>query len=168
MITFLLETPMFEMLDPTEINRLIHVIEVAEYAAGAVLFNEGDAGDAWYALYRGRVDVIKEVGPGQKEIYPLDSGACFGEIAILDGQPRSATIQALEDCVVLRISRQAFEELLNENNPVAYKLLRNIALMLAQRARSTTERLAKLVLEAEAAKVQDGVTQIVGETYLIG
>ncbi len=168
MITFLLDTPMFEALDPAEIQQLINIIEVREFAAGEILFNEGDAGDAWYAIYRGGVDVIKDVGPDQKEIYPLESGACFGEIAILDGQPRSATIRAIEDCVVLRISRQAFEELLDQNHMVANKLLRRLAVMLAQRARSTTERLSELVLEAESAQVRHGVTKLVGESYLGG
>jgi CRP-like cAMP-binding protein len=166
MITFLLGTPMFEKLDPAEIKQLVHIIEVKEFAAGDILFKEGDPGDAWYALYRGKVDVIKNVGTNQKEIYPLGEGACFGEIAILDGQPRSATIQAIEDSVALRISRQAFEELLDQEHTVAFKLLRLLAITLAQRARSTTERLSELVLEAEAGQVQHGVTQIVDESYL--
>ena len=150
MITFLLETPMFEKLDPSEIKQLVHIIEVKEFPAGEVLFKEGDLGDAWYALYRGKVDVIKDVGEGEKEIYPLDAGACFGEIAILDGQPRSATIKAIEDSVALRISRESFEALLDQDHAVAFKLLRYLAVTLAQRARSTTERLSALVVEAEA------------------
>ena len=166
LITFLLETPMFENLEPTEIKQLTDIIEVKEFAAGQTLFNEGDPGDAWYALYRGKVDVIKNVGDGQKEIYPLATGACFGEIAILDGQPRSATIQAIEDCIVLRISRNDFQDLLDEEHIVAFKLLRNLAITLAQRARSTTERLSELVLEAEEGQVPPGVTQLVGDAYL--
>lgn len=166
LITFLLETPMFENLEPTEIKQLTDIIEAKEFAAGQTLFNEGDPGDAWYALYRGKVDVIKDVGDGQKEIYPLGTGACFGEIAILDGQPRSATIQAMEDCIVLRISRKDFQDLLDQEHIVAFKLLRNLAITLAQRARSTTERLSELVLEAEKAQLPPGVTQLVGDAYL--
>ena len=49
---------------------------------------------------------------------------------------------------------------------MAFKLLRHLAITLAQRARSTTERLSELVLEAEAGQVQHGVNQIVGEAYL--
>ena len=154
MITFLLETPMFGTLDPSEIQELLPIIEVEEFPAGQTLFTEGDTGDAWYALYRGKVDVIKDIGSDKKEIYPLDAGACFGEIALLDGAPRSATIQVIDDCVVLRVSRSAFEELLDQSHSVAYKLLRHLAVTLARRARSTTERLSELVLEAEADKAQ--------------
>jgi len=53
--------------------------------------------------------VIKDVGAGQREICLLDAGACFGEIAILDGQPRFTTNQAIKDRIALRISREAFE-----------------------------------------------------------
>ena len=166
MITFLLQTPMFEKLDPAEIKQLVHIIEVREFRADEVLFKEGDPGDAWYALYRGKVDVIKDVGAGEKEIYPLNAGACFGEIAILDGQPRSATIKAIEDSIALRISREAFEALLDQDHTVAFKLLRHLAVTLAQRARSTTERLSELVLEAEAGQVQHEVTQIVDASFL--
>lgn len=166
LITFLLETPMFEKLDPSEIKQLVDIIEVKELAAGETLFREGDPGDAWYAVYRGSVDVIKDVGEGQKEIYPLGTGACFGEIAILDGQPRSATIEAIEDSVVLRISRKDFQALLDQDHIVAFKLLRNLAVTLAQRARSTTERLSELVQEAEAGGSPQGITRLVGESSL--
>jgi CRP-like cAMP-binding protein len=152
MITFLLETPMFENLEPAEIRELMPIIRAVEYPAGAVLFEEGEPGDAWYALYRGKVDVIKNVGEGQQEIYPLDTGACFGEIALLDGGARTATIKAIDDSIVLRMSRPAFEDLLNENHSVANKLLWHLAVMLAQRARSTTERLSELMLESQRAQ----------------
>lgn len=166
MITFLLATPMFESLDPADIKQLTQIIEVREYAAGDVLFEEGDVGDAWYALYRGKVDVIKAAGSGEQEIHPLEAGACFGEIAILDGQPRSATIKAIDDSIVFRIARTAFEQLLAEDNPVANKLLHHIAVSLAKTARSTTERLSELVAEAEAAQFHRGVSQIVNESVL--
>lgn len=159
MITFLLTTPMFENLAPDQIRNLTHIVDVIEYQPGEVLFNEGDIGDAWFALYRGKVDVIKSTETEDKEIYPLEQGACFGEIAILDGEPRSATIRAVDQSTVFRISRTAFEELLEQDCAAASKLLRQMAVMLARRARLTTERLSELVREAE---LKHEVTQIVG------
>jgi CRP-like cAMP-binding protein len=161
MITFLLDTPMFDKLDPSEIRELLPIIEVEEYPAGHTLFQEGEIGDAWYALYRGKVDVIKNIGADEKEIYPLSTGACFGEIALLDGAPRSATIQAIDDCVVLRVSRSAFESLLDQDHSIAYKLLRHLAVTLAQRARTTTERLSELVLEAKAGQPERKIVETV-------
>lgn len=166
MITFLLATPMFESLDPAEIKQLTKIIEVKEYATDEVLFHEGEIGDSWYALYRGQVDVIKDEGSDEKEIYPLGTGTCFGEIALLDGQPRSATIKAIEDSIVFRITRTAFEKLLVEGDPVAYKLLHHMAISLAHRLRSTTERLSELVDEAESAHFHQGVSKLVSESVL--
>jgi CRP-like cAMP-binding protein len=166
LITFLLETPMFQKLDPAEIKSLVDIVEIREFGAGETLFEEGAPGDAWYALYRGKVDVIKNVGDGQKEIHPLETGTCFGEIAILDGEPRSATVRAIEDSIALRISRDAFEALLNDERDVACKLLRNLAVSLAHRVRTTTERLSELVLEAQNRQLPGAVTQNFGETLL--
>ena len=93
LITFLLETPMFDNLDPTEIMEIIHIVEVEQYQAGDIVFSEGDAGDAWFVLYSGAVEVLKHGAAGEKKITELGPRACFGEIAILDGSPRSATIR---------------------------------------------------------------------------
>jgi CRP-like cAMP-binding protein len=166
MITFLLATPMFESLDPAEMKEMTRIIDVREFAAGDELFHEGDVGDAWYALYRGKVDVTTSAGTCENEINQLDPGDCFGEIAILDGQPRSATVVALEDSVVLRVTRAAFEQLLAEDDPVAHKLLRHMAISLAQRTRSITERLSELAAESESADCHRGVSKIVNETVL--
>lgn len=166
MITFLLATPMFESLDPAEIKQMTRIIDVREYAAGDELFHEGDVGDAWYALYRGKVDVTTGAGAGEKEINLLGPGECFGEIAILDGQPRSATVVAIEDSVVLRVTRAAFDQLLTEDDPVAHKLLRHMAIALAQRTRSITERLSELAADTESGPCHHGVSKIVSESVL--
>jgi len=113
LITFLLETPMFEKLVPSEIMEIIHIVEIEQYKAGDIVFREGDAGDAWFVLYRGAVEVLKHGATGEKKITELEPQACFGEISVLDGSPRSATIRVTEDSVVFRVSREAFGELLD-------------------------------------------------------
>ena len=116
MITFLLETPMFENLDPLEIVEILHIVEVQLFQAGESIFNEGDPGDAWYVLYKGKIEVLKKSGSDEKLISTLGPGACFGEIAILDGLPRSATIRACENSVVFRVPRSAFDALIDNGN----------------------------------------------------
>ena len=164
MITFLLETPMFENLDPSEIKQVIHIVEVQLFKAGEIIFSEGDTGDSWYVLYRGKAEVLKSSGVGEKLISTLGPGSCFGEIAILDGLPRSATIRTADDSVVLHVPRTAFDELLENDDLVAYKLVYHMATLLAQRQRSTTERLSKLLIENEVNEVHEGIKQIVGES----
>ena len=112
LITFLLETPMFENLDPSEIMEIIHIVDIEQFQAGETVFNEGDVGDAWFVLYRGAVEVLKTGDAGEKKITELGPQACFGEISILDGSPRSATIRATEDSIVFRVTRDSFAELI--------------------------------------------------------
>lgn len=164
LITFLLETPMFEKLDPSEIMEVVHVVEVKEYKAGDLVFKECDAGDAWFVLYRGAVEVLKQGAKGENKIAELGPKACFGEISILDGSPRSATIRAVEDSVVLRVRRDTFADLIDNDHLVAYKLLHQMAILLAERQRGTTSKLSDLLNEAEMMEVRKGIMNIVGES----
>lgn len=164
LITFLLETPMFEKLDPSELIEVVHIVEVKQYQQGDVIFNEDDAGDAWYVVYRGAVEVLKHGASGDKKIAELGPKACFGEISILDGSPRSATIRVSEDSVVFRVSREAFGGLLDDDHLVAYKLLHAMAVMLAERQRTTTIRLSELLNAGDIAEVHKGIRDLVGES----
>ena len=164
LITFLLETPMFEKLEPAEIMEIIHIVDAELYQAGDIIFREGDAGDAWYVLYRGAVDVLKHGAEGEKKITGLGPHACFGEISILDGSPRSATIRVNEDSVVFRVPRDAFAELVASDHLVAYKLLHHMAILLAERQRTTTLRLSELLKASEITDVHEEIRTIVGES----
>ena len=94
---------------------------------------------------------------------PVSSTGYFGEISILDGLPRSAAVRASGDSVLFRVPRDAFEELLAKNDLVAYKLLYHMAMLLAERQRTTTETLSGLLEEEQVGAVHDGIRQIVGE-----
>lgn len=165
LITFLLDTPMFDNLDPSEIRQVLHIVETRNLQAGELVFSEGDAGDAWYVLYTGGVEVVKQTAEGEEDVIAtLGPQACFGEISILDGLPRSATIRASGDSVMFRIPRTAFEELIKKEDRVAYKLLYHMAILLAQRQRTTTDTLSKLLHHSEVSDVHEGIRQIVGES----
>lgn len=164
LITFLLDTPMFDNLDPSEIRQVLHIVEATPLKAGEVVFSEGDAGDAWYVLYSGGVEVLKQSAEGENVIATLGPETCFGEISILDGRPRSATVRASGDSVVFRIPRSAFEELIKKNDLVAYKLLYHMAILLAERQRTTTDTLSKLLHHEDVSDVHEGIRRIVGES----
>ena len=164
LITFLLETPMFDNLDPAELRQVVHIVEATPVKAGEVVFSEGDAGDAWYVVYSGGVEVLKQTPDGENVIAALEPRSCFGEISILDGLPRSATVRAAEDSVIFRIPRDAFDELIRQGDVVAYKLLYHMAILLAQRQRSTTDTLSGLLHHSDVSQVHEGIRQIVGES----
>ncbi len=164
MITFLLTTPMFEDLEPSDIGDIIHIVETLHFDSEDIIFREGEPGDAWYALYKGEVEVMKQSDSGDKSIKALGPHSCFGEIAVLDGLPRSATIRASKESIALRIPLDKFRELTDKNHLVAYKLIRQMALMLASRQRASTEALSKLLRANELANVREGIREIVGDS----
>ena len=166
-LTFLLTTPMFENLELEEIREIIHIVETRKYEAGHIIFSEGEPGDAWYALYKGEVEVVKLSGGGQKHIRTLEPPSCFGEIAILDGLPRSATVRATKDSLVLRIPQDKFKELMDdEEHLVACKLIKHMALVLVSELRSNTETLSKLLQADSIESVQEGISEIVGDAAI--
>jgi CRP-like cAMP-binding protein len=148
-ILFLLETPMFGDLDAAELSRIVHIMQVQRLREGQLLFEEGQPGDAWYVLYEGSVEVVKDDGAGESVIAVFGPRTCFGEMAILDGSPRSATVQAAASSTVLRFPREDFLKLIGEDNIAAYKLVYQMAKVLAKRQRSTTARLVQVIRKAD-------------------
>jgi CRP-like cAMP-binding protein len=161
-INFLLETPMFGDLNPTELSQVVHIMQVQRARAGQALFKEGDAGDAWYVVFDGAADVFKddEFGPPRR-IAELLPRACFGEMAILDHSPRSATVVARGDTTVFRFPRREFESLLAEENLAAYKLVYQVAKVLALRARATTSQLVDALAQREHEHLHDATRKLV-------
>ena len=147
-IEFLLQTPMFEDLSPSELTEVVPLMEVQRLAAGQTIFEEGQPGDAWYVVYRGSVGVLKQVGEEERTLTELSDRACFGEMAVLDGSPRSATVRATTAAVIIRFPRLGFSRLLDGNNVAVYKLVHQMACVLVARQRWTTARLAELMGES--------------------
>ena len=92
-INFLLETPLFESLDPTELAEVVGIMQLQRLRSGQVLFGEGDEGDAWYVIFRGACEVTKQGPLGRRSIATLGPHTCFGEMAVLDGSARSAGLR---------------------------------------------------------------------------
>jgi CRP-like cAMP-binding protein len=104
---------------------LYPVAEIAERitrAAGEVVFSQGDPGDALFVMVSGSLAVMRD---GAK-LRELGRGAAFGELALLDGAPRSATIEAVTDAELLRIPRDEFEALLDESPELARGVIRTL------------------------------------------
>jgi CRP-like cAMP-binding protein len=93
------------------------------YAAGDVIFAEGDKGDAMYVVRTGEVTI--ERGAGVMET--LSGGGVFGEMALIDGSPRSATVRAKTDCEVAPINEKTFLFLVHETPFFAIAVMRTLA-----------------------------------------
>lgn len=144
-INFLLEAPMFGDLDAAELSKIVHIMQIQRLRPGQIVFREGERGDAWYVLYEGEVEVQKDTGFDNSVIAVLRPPACFGEMAILDGSNRSATVRATSEATAFRFPRSDFTDLIDDENLAAYKLVYQMARVLVDRQRKTTSALAELL-----------------------
>lgn len=97
------------------------------YPQGAVLFRDGEPGASMYVLQSGRVRVFKEVRGKDKTLAVLGPGEFFGEMSILNGKPRTATAEVIEDAKLLEIDAKRFGAMVTQNAEIAVRLIRRIA-----------------------------------------
>lgn len=137
-------------LGPDELELLQAEMTTHHFAQGEVLFRAGDPGDALYISLAGEIGL--RVPGTTRRLASFAPGVTMGEMAVLARAPRSAEAYAESDVVVLRMSVEAFERLMQTQPAVAAKLSNNIALHLAQRVRLLTVDLAGWVSRARALR----------------
>lgn len=122
-LDFLSRLSIASYLDSTAIQALSTELELQKIPSGAVLFNQGDSGDALYVIASGRLRAnICFAGEAGSFASDLGPGEFVGEMALLTGQPRSATVLALEDCELLRLAKPVYERLV-QNHPNLFSAL---------------------------------------------
>jgi len=92
------------------------------FEAGQAIMNEGDFGDFMYIVVDGQVRVHK----GGKTILTLDAGAPVGELAVLDPEPRSASVSAVTDTLLFRIDKEPFDEVMADRPEIAQGVIRSL------------------------------------------
>lgn len=109
------QVPIFSELDASDLEELASIVEERIIMPSKDLFKEGDAGDAVYLIVKGKVRVY--VGGGERPettLNELGPGACIGEMAVLDREPRSASVQAVERTRTLRVPGEGFKRVMSE------------------------------------------------------
>lgn len=133
------QVSLFAHMSLERLHAVERILRDAEYVQGEVVLREHAPGDDLYLLVEGHVDVLRGAGtPGEMLLNRLGPGAYFGEMAVLDGTPRSATIVAAGAVRVLVLEGERLRELVHEMPELAFDLLR----VLAERVRKAEERLA--------------------------
>jgi len=121
------------------------------FSAGQIIFCEYEPGDTFYLIQSGRVKIVKIFGNIEKTIDILQPGEFFGEMALLENAPRSASIVAVDDCKLLEFNRDNFEVLMTGNPQMALNLLS----LFAKRIYDQKRRFSILTLTDEFARVAD-------------
>ncbi|MDH5719512.1 MAG: Crp/Fnr family transcriptional regulator [Spirochaetia bacterium] len=122
-----------------------------EYSAGEMIFCEFEQGNDFYLIQNGKVRISKIVKDKEKTMDILEAGDIFGEMAILEEQPRSATAIAVDQVEVLHFNRENFVTLMTNQPQMAFKLL----LIFARRIYDAKRRLMILLLDDVQTKVAD-------------
>ena len=129
--------PFFSELGAKSLEKVIPILEPQQYPKGSTIVKEGDAGDSFYVIRNGAVQVVVK-GEGGEDISLAELGPKdgFGEMALLTGQPRSASVVATTDLHVWRLSKEAFQGLVYENLSLSLYFNR----ILSQRLKTFRER----------------------------
>jgi CRP/FNR family transcriptional regulator, cyclic AMP receptor protein len=116
-------------------------VKEEKYAKGEIIFREGDKDFHFYILQQGKVQIFSTTPEGRKvAIAVIEEGEAFGEFSLLDSAPRSASAMAMTECVIMKISADAYEKLLQDLPDWASNMLRS----LVNRLKSMNEKLKAL------------------------
>jgi signal transduction histidine kinase len=126
------KSPLFQGLSDSELQQLMENAQPVSLRAGEFLMKQGDTGDAAFVVVSGEFEVSKQSGQSRIKIDVRNPGDVLGEMALLARSPRSASVLAITDCEVLRISPEAFENLLSTSSTAALAVLHWVMNRLSQ------------------------------------
>ncbi len=122
-----------------------------KFPKGSVIFSEFEPGSSFYLVQSGRVQLIKIINGFEKNLDILQPGEIFGEMAIMDNSPRSASAIAYDDVVALEFNKENFEILMKGNPAIALRLLKTFV----HRIYSQKRRFMILTIEDKSARIAD-------------
>jgi CRP-like cAMP-binding protein len=151
---------LFSELSQEELERISRVAIPRSFPAGVRVFHEGDRSDACYLVRTGDLRVTREHSDGRAiALATLGPGDIFGELAMLDGQARSASVETLSDSELLALTAADFRRLLAEHSEISVKLI----IALTRRLRETNERVARQSFQTVPSRVAGVLTQLTAE-----
>jgi CRP-like cAMP-binding protein len=125
-----------------EISTLIEYLGVIDATPNTLLFREGEPGSFLALVLEGSADILKhDMKSGDKKLARVGVGMTFGEMAIIDGDPRSATCVCNEKSRFVTLTRENFVRLIREQPPLGVKLLLKVTTLLSRRLRATSGQL---------------------------
>lgn len=126
-VELLSRVPLFEGLSKAQLSRIAALAEDTSYNAGRVIVKRDDPGKAFYVIVDGSAKVVKGKITTARAEAVLGPGDFFGELALLDGEPRAASVVAASALETIRIERASFRRMLREEPDIAIKLLEGMA-----------------------------------------
>jgi CRP-like cAMP-binding protein len=131
------------------------------FKKGDYIFREGDTADVMYMIHKGKVQISKGTGTFDEKIRILGEGEFIGEMAVINSMPRSASAVAVENCVLIKMDRDSFNETVMKNHEFSVSVIR----LLSERLRETDEL---LMVYAKEDRIHKLYTLILTEILSIG
>ncbi len=119
------------------------------YPAGYTIFKEGDLGEQMYIIHKGKVKITKKTDEGEKILVVLSAGDFFGEMAVIDKEPRSASAIAAEDTTCIVLNEELFDQQMQRNAKIVKKILKNMS----ARLRAADETIKNLTIKDNNMRV---------------
>src|SRR5712692_3361521 len=142
------------MSDMLAAGSLDHLVR--RHPAGTMLFLEGDKGEKMYVIRSGNVNIWKQISDNEITLAALGAGEFFGEMALLEGLPRSAGATVVEEALLIEVERAAFETLVGKNGEIAVRLMRR----LSSRLREADRQIQSLMSRSGAARALSLVRKV--------
>jgi CRP-like cAMP-binding protein len=141
-LSLIKKAAIFADLEGDELERVGEICKEQQFKFGKTIFKEDEPGNRLFIIAEGEVRISRNVpGSGEEALAVLKTGACFGEMAVLDRSTRSTDAIANTDCVLLTITRSDFEMLLDFDRELGYKVLWSVIRLLCDRLRVTNDNL---------------------------
>ncbi len=157
------QVPLFSELSSSELESIGQVAVPRSYPRNTRVFHEGDAGDACYIIRSGNCRVTREHPDGRAiTLANLGPGAIFGELAMLDGEARSASVEATDDTELLALPASEIRALIRRHPETAEKLV----VALTRRLREANERLTRQSFQTVPSRVAGVLNQLLAEETL--
>jgi uncharacterized membrane protein len=156
-VELLAEVPFLQFLDDKDRAALAADLDVVRFPAGRVLFNYGDPGDSLYVIRSGEVEVFFKDDTGSRIVLDTaKAGDVFGELSLLDGGPRTASVVATQDVEALRVDRANLDTFLKRHPEATLDLLT----AMGRRLRATSEKLRHTASRNVNEEIQDKRTAV--------
>jgi CRP-like cAMP-binding protein len=127
-VLFLKEVSLFKNISSERLAKIANIVREVEFQRQDKIINEGEEGDSLFIIVEGTVSIFK----GKEKIAELGPKEFFGEMAILDSEPRSATVVANTDVACLTISREDFTEILVDEHEIMLAIIKSLVHRLRQ------------------------------------
>lgn len=138
-IDVLKNIPLFESLKYTQLKFIANIMHVRDYEEGESIFEINQPGAALFIVQEGDVSIFIPENDSEKNLAELHPGTFFGELALLDQTPRSASAKAKTNCKILALFRKDLDELIDHQPEIASRIYQSLAILIGERLKATNK-----------------------------